>query len=364
MFQRYLLAVVLVLAVAGCGDDAGSSAATTEPTAVTTTAPEGTTTTPEATTVAPTTTAVSTTSAPTSTTTTLVTSPTLVPATPTLTDGRPATFLAITDDYRAVEVDTTTGEIVHDFGQTGTPEQVAVAEEIAPNVLDGVWRILDGSMVGLSDCCEPAAGRIFYVPADGSLGDDPYAAPWEAGWFLSPSPTANMMANVGYSLVVHDPNVADYTGPGHWIAEPPLGFPATGAAWARDGSELYWITIEDEATMLATLDLAEGSPQVVAELPWVGANQSLVGIGSQANGNLVGFLDTRDSSFAITETSGVVFSTDGGLLASFSVETDSAWGGYDSSGKYLIYTDATGVVRWQGLGLSGTLGSGFLFASW
>ena len=47
-----------------------------------------------------------------------------------------------------------------------------------------------------------------------------------------------------------------------------------------------------EVTALASLDLATGEPTHVTVLPWVGVHQGLDGIGSQAGGNLVGFLHT------------------------------------------------------------------------
>lgn len=339
----------MALALAGCGGDSGS----------TTTAPADTTGSP--TTAAP---ATTTTEAVSESTTTTEPSATTTTTTATISDGRPETFLAITDNYVAVEVDTATGAIVHSFGHTGTAEQMAAAEEIAPNALVGIWRVRDGSMVGLSDCCEPAAGRIFYLEAGGELGPDPYSGEAVAGWTLSPSPVDNQFANLGYSMLVSDPNVSADFGSGQWIDEPELGFPGGAAAWTRDGSELFWTTAQDGATGLATLDLAEGAPVPAAVLAWVGESQSIHGIGSQESGNLVGFLQTRGDDFSITETEGVVFTTTGELLASFDVETGSTWGGYDESGRFLIYTDGEGIVRWQGLGESGTLGDGFLFASW
>ncbi|MCP4305322.1 MAG: hypothetical protein GY788_10685 [bacterium] len=354
MLRRLGIGLILALAFAGCGGDSGSTTTgAADTTVATTTAAPATTTeaVPESTTT--------TEPAPPSTTTTTVDS-----ATPTISDGRPETFLAITDSYVAVEVDTATGEIVHSFGQTGTAEQMAAAEEIAPNVLVGIWRVRDGSMVGLSDCCEPAAGRIFYVEAGGELGSDPYAGPGIAGWTLSPSPVDNQFANLGYSMLVSDPNVSADFGPGQWIDEPDLGFPLGSAAWSRDGSELFWTTNQGDATGLATLDLAEGAPVPVAVLPWVGDTQYIDGIGSQASGNLVGFLHTQGGEFSTIESEGVVFTTSGQLLANFDAEVGSTWGGYDESGRFLIYTDSDGTVRWQGLGETGALGSGFFFASW
>ncbi len=354
---RISLVTALVLVLAACGDGDAATPTTASP-AVTTTVAPTTSSTPAATT-----TAVTTTSAAPTTTTTLVEE---TPATSLLEDGRPATFIAITDDYLAVEVDTLTGEILHVFGQTGNATEMAAAEEMPPNVLVGGWRVGDGSVVGLSDCCEPAAGRLFFIDAGGDLGDDPYssAAPWNQGWTLTPSPVDNRLANIGYSLEVFDPTTPTDDSFGVWIDEPDLGFPFGAAAWARDGSALYWITQLNQVTTLVMVDLEVGVPNPVSVLDWVGVDQFLDGIGSQASGNLVGFLSSLDDEFGIVATEGVVFSTSGELLATFPVETDSFWGGYDTSGRFLIYVDGEDTVRWQGLGQSGTLGEGFYFASW
>ena len=354
--MRTKIAIAALMLLAACGGDA-SPTSTTAPSA--TTAPDQTSST-VATTGAPTTTAPSTTTTASDASTT-----TTLPSTPTLEDGRPATFVAITDDYLAVEVDTLTGEVLHVFGQTGTAEQMAAAEEMAPNVLVGAWRNRDGSVIGLSDCCEPAAGRLFYVEAGGDLGDDPYSEsqPWNTGWTISPSPADERFASVGYSLEIHDPSAAPADGRGVWIDEPSLGFPNGAAAWTRDGAQLYWTSQIKEVAALATFELTEDEPSPVTVLPWVGVHQYLDGIGTQASGDLVGFLHTYGDS-GITATEGVVFSTAGEVLANFPVETGSFWGGYDPTGKFLVYVDGDNTVRWQGAGQAGSLGDGFIFASW
>jgi hypothetical protein len=127
---------------------------------------------------------------------------------------------------------------------------------------------------------------------------------------------------------------------------------------------LYWTTLIDEVAALATLDLAMGAPQHVGFLPWVGEDQTLDGLGTQASGNLVGFLHTRDEAYEVVSTEGVVFNTAGELLATFPVETGSVWGGYDPSRTFLLYVDSDGIVRWQGGGKAGAVAKGFYFASW
>ncbi len=367
MKRLLALGAGLLLLVAGCGGD-NSTSSTTDTSATaesTATSQAATTLTTEATTTtAAGSTSVETTAAPTTTEATTATNAP-VEAAP-LDDGRPATFVAITDDYVAVEVDTVSGEVLHVYGQAGSAADVAAAEEMSPNVLVGVWRLRGGDTVGISDCCEPAAGNVFFLAADGELSLDPYANDLsDHGWSLAPSPTAEVFANLGYSLIVTDPTVTADTGSGEWIDDPGLGFPSGGPpAWSRDGSELFWTTHFDGGTALATLDLAEGSPSHVAVLEWVADNQTLAGIGSQASGDLVGFLHTRSPSYEITATEGVVFSTDGALLASFPIEKGAVWGGYDPAGVFLVYVDADGTVRWQGGGAVGEIADGFLFASW
>lgn len=350
---RIRLLAALLLVLTACG---GAAETTTTAPAVTAAAPTTTSTTSGATTAA-----APTTEAPATTSTTTTEVPTQ-----TLPDGRPATFLAITDDYAAVEIDTATGEILHVFGQTGNAAEMAAAEEMPPNVLVGAWRTADGLGIGLSDCCEPAAGRLFYLGADEELGDDPYSTtgPWNTGWTVSPAPGSNQFAVMGYSLLILDPTVPGEASFEVWIDEPDLGFPTGAAAWARDESAVFWTALLDNVTMLVSLDLGVRVPNPVSVLEWVGVNQYLDGIGSQASGNLVGFLHTRNADFEVVATEGVVFSTSGELLASFPVETGSLWGGYDPSGRFLIYVDGEDQVRWQGVGQAGTLGEGFYFASW
>ena len=359
MSRISILALAAAIALLGCGGDSAETTTSTDAgvTATTSTSAAAATTT---TTAAPaTTTTTGATTTTTTTTTTAAPNPGVV-----LADGRPATFVAVTEDFLAVAVDTVTGEIIHEYGQTGTLAEVESAEEMPPNVLVAIWRTSDGSMVGISDCCEPAAGNIFYLAADGAFGPDPYASERLMGWTVSPSPTESTFAILGYSMLVDDPSIPDFGDPGLWIDDSSLGFPMGAPAWTRDGSELYWSTMIGEVTALATLDLAEGAPSHVTVMPWVGVHQTLDGIGSQASGNLVGFLHTYDDDYNVIETSGVVFSTTGEVLATFPVEVGSSWGGYDPSGVFLLYVDGDGMVRWQGGGGSGAIADGFIFASW
>ena len=77
-----------------------------------------------------------------------------------------------------------------------------------------------------------------------------------------------------------------------------------------------------------------------------GVRYSLVNPHSYVDTNLVGFLNTTDGGAEpqVIETEGVVFTPDGQLVATFAVETGSLWGGYEPSGRMLIYTDGDSVV--------------------
>lgn len=340
------LAVSLVI-LSGC------SSAAVIPTGAPTTAPTittSTTTTSTETTVGTTTTIVS-------TTTTLaapVTSPT-----PTLADGRPTTFLAVTVDYAAVEVDTLTGEVVRFLGQAGNARDLADAECAAcVNVIDRVWRTNGGEHVYISECCEPAAGSITILTGDVAVVTSESQANFFA-WSVVPSPTQDLIIAVGYDTAVSDP-----------IGRPLInlfqndGNGVPGIGWSNDGDTVYWLDIPWQHTPtpgVATFtgfELATGSTETF-EVDWLAQDSVLEGLAGQASGSLVSFRTGADGS-----TEGVVISPTGDLVATFGVEDGSRLGGYDPTGRFLIYVDGAGVARWQGLGKSGVLGHGYLMASW
>ena len=360
------LAIVLTACANAPAGSLSSSTATTS-TEPTTPATYATTTDP----TAPPTTVLTTTgtvapSASTSqpTTTTLANAIALLP---TLSDGRPTTFIAVTSEYVAVEVTTATGANVHEFGQTGTREEVETAVELGPNVITAAWRLRDGSMIGLVDCCEPAGGRIHYVAAGGAIDDTVYNTTGTDGWTLAASPVSAEFARLGYLVGVFDPRNIGDDRVLLFVDDGTLGFPSGQVAWSPDGLAIYWIGIEfgGGPTTLNAVDLTVETPipSVAAELDFVGQDQFLGNIATQVSGNLVGFLHTRGDG-TITSSIGVVFNPTGELLNTFPVETGSLLGSYDASGKYLIYVDGDGIVRWQGRGLSGNLGTGYIHASW
>ena len=289
-------------------------------------------------------------------------------AIPRLDNGLPATFVAVTQGWEAVEVDTATGNIIRSLGAAQRPDQ-SDDEAAVTGAIQQVWRTSDQQTFVISTCCEPAAGELFAVGPDQMLtAESRLDRFFTYGWTAGPSPFSDEVATAGLGLQVGSvvgelralPSLADE-----------LRQPSGVVAWKRDGSGLSWIsnnfTPEGGAGLVGVaLDEAMPLPMVI-ELDWVGPGQWLDGIGAQESGNLVGFLNTENAdpeAPSVSSTEGVIFSPDGVLIATFPVETGSLWGGYDPSGRVLIYTDGDNVVRWQGLGQSGVLAEGFIHASW
>ena len=107
------------------------------------------------------------------------------------------------------------------------------------------------------------------------------------------------------------------------------------------------------------------APTSRVPIDWVAPDQRLLGLDAQAGGNLVSFLTRYGASGESITTHGVVYSpVTAELLAEFPVESGSSFGGYDPSGRFLIYTTPSGDVTYQGLGRVGVLGEGYVFASW
>ncbi len=345
------MALGCLVLLAACSGPAGDP--TTPPTSVTDSVQSA----PSTTVVSSSTTAQPPASEATSTTSTTIVLP------PTLGDGRPATFMAVTADYEAVEVDTATGAIVHRFGRRADAASLASGDEIAPNVVDGIWRSASGDAVLISECCEPAAGRITFLPDDGALDPDHGELPWH-GWWVVPAADSDQVIITGYFTQVVDAlEGPDGGGAVTLFENDGSGVGAIG--WSHDGASIYWY---DESTGELVTWIRLGDEFAIASrvpIDWIGPDQTLSGIDAQASGNVVSFLTRHDTNGGPIETVGVVYSSETGeLLAEFPVDAGSSFGGYDPSGRFLIYTTLDGAVTYQGLGSTGVLGEGFLFASW
>ncbi len=363
---------LVALLIAACGGDAPTTDSAPETIPLVTTA-AATVTTEEAMDANTADAVTSTTlAAGTETTTTTVESPTST----TDTAGAaqiPDTFVAVTTDFAAVEVSTKTGEVVRQLGQAASSEEIEAADDdIAAtfNTIDSVVRSADGETVVAVECCEPAAGLIHYLgPGDVVTGEYPPSVPTSFGWSVGRAPGGDRFAVLGYDLVVvagDDPtshtlelfDLADNLGTWAW------GSPA----WSPAGDRVYWIgDAGDDGFVLHSVDVGAGEPAAdTIPLTWVRPDQSVDGVASQESGNLVAFLSTLDvdGGYEVLQTGGVVFGPDGAMATTFPVETGSTLGTYDSTGRFLIYVDGDDTVQWQGAGQRGTLGDGYIYASW
>ncbi|RZV46068.1 MAG: hypothetical protein EX267_04150 [Acidimicrobiia bacterium] len=352
----------LVLVAAACGGTSSEATpapltTTTVPVATTTSIPATTTTT--ASSSGPTTTARPTsTTVPATTTTTRLAAPDAISATPSLPDGRPRTFLAVTNDFEAVEVDTQTGDVLRSIGQAGSRADLEAAEVAAAvNVIDAAWRTVDGSILVVSECCEPAAGAIHVL-----TGTEPWEfdAPTIPGWAAGASPATAEVAIVGYEIQVGRPDRWRYRD----VVDPEIvGYASGSPTWGRDGTRVFWIAEVPTNTgvrwVLAELDLSTGEISDTV-LDWVPEDARLAGLAARASGDLVTIVTTD----AFTYTEGAVVSPVGALVERFEIGEGAVLGGYDPTGVFLIYVDGAGAVRWEGGGQAGTLADGFIFASW
>jgi hypothetical protein len=346
---RLLVAVAVVSA--GCGGDSSDDPSTTTvpapaaPTTTTTTVPITTTTT-----------------VPTTTTTRPASSDSL----PLLEDGRPATWLGVTADYEAVEVDTVTGEVIRSIGQVSTAEDVATAECAAcVNAIDFVWRTHDGAYFFVSQCCEPAAGSIHVVPVDETpmLPDDLDRFPSWHFWWATPAPDSHEVVLLGYHVLITTADVTPLTareGVDYveaWVnAEADDTFPISNAVWT--GDVIRWLEGDAGMTRLRTFDRGTLS-SITVDVPEL-AGWSLAGLTVRASGELVVIRSRPDGA----ADEALVLNTDGTVTDSFDVSFGARLGGYDRNGRFLIYSDDDGVVHWQGEHDGGVLGEGFVHASW
>lgn len=301
-----------------------------------------------------------------STTTTVIDDPWREPlqgTLPILEDGRPATFLAVNDDFAAVEVDTETGEVIRMVAQVDTAEDLENAEcDACVDFVDGIWRLADGSAYLLSECCEPAAGSMSWMgPDDVMTPETQQEGGGVQAWAATPSPSSRVVAGASYGVSIDSPESGQVWS---WFSADEF-YGSTPPSWSRDLSMLWVIAGDREVDLLWTIDPASSTVSS-AEISWLGDDQYLSGLGTQASGRLVTFrlTDDGDEDFGNDLARGIVFEPTGELVAEFDVEPGSRMGGYDPSGRFLIYVDGIGTVRWQGVGQTGSLGDGYLFASW
>ena len=336
--QRMSVLALLALVVGACGAGDGSDSTTTTE-ASTSTSLATTTTQPTTTTTAPTTTTT-----------------TEAPDSNVLPGNAPATWVGVTTDYEAVEVDTATGEVIRSLGQVSTADDVENAEcSACVNAIDMVWRTFDGSHTIISECCEPAAGQIHVLEdSELPLTLDSDVAP-VFFWTASPAPDAPLITFLGYGVAV-----AAADDPQTPIASSELAdFPVSNAVWVPDEEIVRWLEDAAGTLQLRSFDVATGTSTAV-EVPDVEA-QGIVGLAIRSSGEMVAMHAASDTDGA---TAALVLSPDGEIIDEFEVEDGARPGGYDSSGTILIYTDGDGVVHWLSEDGAGVLAEGYHFASW
>ena len=336
--QRLSVLTLLALVMGACSSDGGADTTTTAD-ATTSTTLATTTTPPSTTTTAP----------PTTTTT---------EADPAadFAEHAPATWVGVTTDHEAVEVDTATGEVIRSLGQVSTAEDVENAECAACiNSIDLVWRTFDGSHVIISECCEPAAGQIHVLDdSELPLRFDSEKAP-VFFWTAAPAPDSSLIAFLGYGIAV-----ADAADPGAVLAALELAdFPVSNPAWVPGEESVRWLEDASGTLQIRTFDVTAGTSSAV-EVPEL-EPQGITGLAIRPTGEMVAMSSGPDPD---GETTGVVIRPDGEIVGEFSVEAGARPGGYDPSGTYLIYTDGDGRVHWRSADGTGVLAEGYHFASW
>ena len=334
--QRLSVLALLALVAGACASGDGSDTTTT--TEANTTTSQATTSTSSTTTTAPTTT----------TTEADEPDPNVLP------EDAPTSWVGVTTDYEAVEVDTVTGEVIRSLGQVSTAEEVENAEcSACVNAIDMAWQTFDGSHTIISECCEPAAGQI-HVLSDSELpllldSDDTPVSFWTA----SPAPDRALIAFLGYGVAV-----APADDPQTPIASAELAdFPVSNAVWVPGENAVRWLEDVAGTLQLRTFDIATETSSAVEvvgpEAPGV------AGLAVRASGDMVAMYSESDGG-----TTGLVLTPEGEVVEEFDVEDGARPGGYDPSGALLIYTDDDGVVHWMSESGTGVLAEGYFFASW
>ncbi|MGH8925016.1 MAG: hypothetical protein ACRDWA_10325 [Acidimicrobiia bacterium] len=281
---------------------------------------------------------------------------------PPLSDGRPATFVGVTDDYAAVEVDTLTGEIVRPIAQIATAADVANAECAACiNAVDQVWRLADGSAFLVSECCEPASGSMFWADATAepvTPENHSHEGRGLNAWYAEPAPSGPFVATAGYF-----PGLISYDGSINWSpVNSELQYAASPPAWSWDLSTLF-VLVKDAREAPPVLTTAELDSDLLytTELSWWSADTYPSGLALSTVGLLISF----ELSYHNTSGRVVIFRPDGTFVRDFPIEVGSSLGGFDPTGTFLIYVDGDGTVHWHDtVDRFGSLAEEFIFASW
>ncbi len=278
-------------------------------------------------------------------------------------DGVPSSFVGVTSDGVAVEVSTETGDVLRRLA-----DPIADADDLAEgfNGIDEATAF--GPLVLLNECCEPAAGLLRFAP---SLASEPGpdAERTEqaafAGWETAATENGRWIAISGYTRQIVDLQVE----PEQLITDGIAGLGAiqlgssNGAnpdvAWLRDRLGVVYLHRGNTNGVVEIIELkADFQPISRRSFETQGPASAVV---VNAAGNIV----VVSSAFGSDETIGQVYDIETAeLLAEFPLAEGTEDIDYDASGTYLISVDGEGRVTWQGAGLTGDLGTGFISANW
>ncbi len=263
----------------------------------------------------------------------------------------PDSFFAIEIDGDAVEVNSSTGEVLNRIPGLGVDDD----EEIQSQVFDDLVSIPNSDQLLLSECCEPAAGFMGLLSGWNDFDLNSRVSGFNA-WEVSPGPDGRHLAFSGYVRFVYE------------VGSEPVGIDDTIGASNGSNPDVAWLR-----DRLGVAYLHRGNVPAVVEiiefdadyLPISRRNFELQGPASafdvNADGNLVVVVNPPAGQAA----SGQVYDPNTGeLMAEFALEAGVFDLDYDVSGRFLAYVDRDGIARWQGGGNSGVLGEGYRAISW
>lgn len=268
----------------------------------------------------------STTTAPDATTTTADATSTTVAATPAA--PRPERVLVATADGRLLVLDVGSGATAIDLGRFDVDLD---PPEGSPFGVDDVAITPDGARAFVSRCCEPAAGWIAALPADGSAtldldGDEQHFA---TATRVQPAPAGLPWL----AISVHDGIAITSGGPPTGPADVPAapGDLVSGLAWSADGTRLTW-----QEHLAGNLVVAEVGPDGDARVlgrfappPGTSWREPVF----RTDGAIVVLESASDEPATLAR---VLDGGTGDALATFELPGPTVRIGYDASGTWLL----------------------------
>lgn len=145
--------------------------------------------------------------------------------------SRPEWFVGVTEDGRLVVVDSVTGDRLRELDAMEDPTAAPEEDPYLTQAIADVAVAPDRETVYYSDCCEPAVGTIYRIPADG--GQRERVAD---GHNPAVSPDGARLAAAHESEIV----VVDVSSGEQFFIEDSRGGLAGHPTWSPDGSMIAW----------------------------------------------------------------------------------------------------------------------------